>query len=41
MYALQDHNVWGLFLHFLSDVFTSALVLVVGILYRALPSASW
>lgn len=27
-----DHNMWGLFLHFAGDVFTSLLVLVVGLL---------
>ncbi len=28
----QDHNLWGLFLHFVGDVLTSTLVLAVGLL---------
>lgn len=28
-----DHNMWGLFVHFLGDVFTSLLVLAVGLIY--------
>ena len=31
--AHVDHNMWGLFIHFLGDVFTSMLLLGVGSIY--------
>eukprot|EP00039_Didymoeca_costata_P007568 m.101275 g.101275 ORF g.101275 m.101275 type:complete len:541 (+) comp13737_c1_seq1:159-1781(+) len=35
-----DHNIWGLVVHFLGDVFTSLLVAVVGLLYFLLDRES-